>query len=157
MLDRAASVVTRLTGARPDAATFIDASHNHVRAETYPDGEFLIHRKGASPAGLNEPGLIPGSMAAPSYHVRGRGVEAALRSSSHGAGRSLSRTEARVTISPRRLEEQVGGLWLDRRRLGPLTEEAPSAYKDIRSVMRAQKELVRIEREVTPILNYKGM
>jgi tRNA-splicing ligase RtcB (3'-phosphate/5'-hydroxy nucleic acid ligase) len=156
MIERAAEVVARIVGAKPDPATFFDASHNHLRPESYPDGNFFVHRKGASPAASDEEGLIPGSMGAPSYHVRGRGVNSALRSSSHGAGRVLSRTEARRGISVRRLGEQVGGLWLDRKRLGGLTEEAPGAYKDIRAVMRAQRELVRIEREVVPVLNYKG-
>lgn len=156
MIESACVVIGRVTGARPDSSTFVDAAHNLVRRECYSDGEFFVHRKGASPAGDGEHGLIPGSMAAPSYHVQGRGVDESLRSSSHGAGRKMTRTQARSSISPRQLEEAIGPLWFDRRRLASLTEEAPEAYKDIGAVMRAQRDLVRIVREVKPVLNYKG-
>ncbi|MDX1944536.1 MAG: RtcB family protein [Pirellulaceae bacterium] len=136
--------------------TLIHADHNHVRRESH-DGEPLwVHRKGALPAGEGVAGVIPGSMGTASYHVTGRGSEASLCSSSHGAGRTLSRTEAAQTISPRRLAEEMRGVWFDERHIRALCDEAPSAYKDVRAVMRAQRELTRIDRELRPLLSYKG-
>src|SRR5206468_315103 len=103
-----------------------------------------------------EPGIIPGSMGSPSYHVKGRGCEEALLSSSHGAGRAFSRFAARRAISVSALTEQLRGIWFDHRRAARLIDEAPMAYKDIGKVMRAQKELTRPVRTLTPILSYKG-
>jgi tRNA-splicing ligase RtcB len=101
-------------------------------------------------------GIIPGSMGSPSYHVEGRGHADALQSASHGAGRVMSRSEARRRITPRELRRQLEGLWYDHRMQAALLEEAPGAYKDIGKVMRAQRELVRIVRTLTPVLCFKG-
>jgi tRNA-splicing ligase RtcB len=96
-------------------------------------------------------------MGAPSFHTVGRGCAASLASCSHGAGRRLSRTEARRAVSGKDFARQVGKLWYDHRRADRLRDEAPAAYKDIRSVMRAQQELTRIVRELRPLLSYKGV
>ncbi len=156
MIHSAAIALKSVLNVEPDPDSFIDASHNHARWERYPEGVRLVHRKGASPAEVGEVGLIPGSMGTASFHVVGRGVEEALRSSSHGAGRAMSRGKAGGRISTRQLEEELGSVWLDRKRLHALSDEAPSAYKDIRAVMRAQRDLVRITRELSPVLSYKG-
>ena len=95
-------------------------------------------------------------MGSASFHTVGRGCEKALRSCSHGAGRRLSRTDARQSVSTSAFTRQVGHLWYDHRRTTKLRDEAPSAYKDIRAVMRAQRELVKIVRELRPLLSYKG-
>jgi len=108
------------------------------------------------PARLGESGVLPGSMGSASFHVEGRGHEAALCSSAHGAGRVLSRTDARAKISERELRRQMEGVWYDSRLAGKLRDEAPAAYKDIRAVLRAQKEMVKITRTLRPVLNYKG-
>jgi len=100
--------------------------------------------------------VIPGSMGTESFHVDGRGCEESLCSSSHGAGRAMSRDEARRHISAHQVQRDLRGVWFDARRINGLREEAPSAYKDIRAVMRAQKELIRIIRTLMPILCYKG-
>ena len=139
-----------------DWSTLIHADHNHVRRETHGGEPLWVHRKGALPAGEGMPGVIPGSMGTASYHVTGRGCDDALCSSSHGAGRALSRTEAAQTISPRRLAEEMRGVWFDERHARSLCDEAPSAYKDVRAVMRAQRDLTRIDRQLRPILSYKG-
>ncbi|HEY2339895.1 MAG TPA: RtcB family protein [Steroidobacteraceae bacterium] len=91
-----------------------------------------------------------------SYHVFGRGCADALCSSAHGAGRILSRTEARRTISSRDLQRQMGQVWYDFRQSDRLRDEAPGAYKDIRAVARAQGDLVKVARTLRPVLNYKG-
>ena len=156
ILRAATSVIEEATGFLPVPTTLIRCQHNHVRQEAFGSQRLLVHRKGAISAAIDEPGIIPGSMGAPSYLVRGRGCEAALRSSSHGAGRRFSRTEARRRISERDLHRQLAGVWFDHRLSRRLRDEAPSAYKDITKVMRAQRTLTRIERVLHPVLSYKG-
>jgi tRNA-splicing ligase RtcB len=92
-----------------------------------------------------------------SFHVEGRGHEDSLCSSAHGAGRALSRTKARGKVNERELRRQMEGVWYDTRLTGRLLDEAPSAYKDIRAVLRAQKELVKVTRTLRPVLNFKGV
>lgn len=77
-----------------------------------------------------------------SFHVEGRGHAAALCSSAHGAGRAFSRGAARGRVTEREFRRQMEGIWYDSRLAEELRDEAPSAYKDIRAVLRAQKELV---------------
>jgi tRNA-splicing ligase RtcB len=95
-------------------------------------------------------GIVPGSMGSPTFHVAGRAVAEALCSAAHGAGRALSRSEARQRVNVRELDSQMRGVWFDARLRRALREEAPSAYKDVGAVMRAQRELVRIVRNSTP-------
>ena len=92
-----------------------------------------------------------------SFHVEGRGCSEALSSSAHGAGRRLSRTEARRTLSAKDVTRELRGVWFDHRLTAGLREEAPSAYKDIEVVLRAQHELVRIVRRLRPVLCFKGV
>ena len=69
----------------------------------------------------------------------------------------MSRTEARAQVTERELRRQMDGIWYDSRIAGKLRDEAPSAYKDIRAVLRAQKDMVRVMRTLRPVLNYKGV
>jgi tRNA-splicing ligase RtcB len=136
--------------------TVISTDHNHVSPERHGDRNLWVHRKGAMPASLGQGGVLPGSMGSLSFHVEGRGHEPALRSSAHGAGRALSRTVAREKVTERELRRQMEGVWYDYRLANRLCDEAPAAYKDIRAVLRAQKELVKVTRTLRPVLNYKG-
>jgi tRNA-splicing ligase RtcB (3'-phosphate/5'-hydroxy nucleic acid ligase) len=136
--------------------TIITTDHNHVAHERPGERQLWVHRKGAMPAGLGEGGVLPGSMGSPSFHVEGRGHEQALCSSAHGAGRDFSRTVAREKVTERELRRQMEGIWYDYRLANRLRDEAPAAYKDIRAVLRAQKELVKVTRTLRPVLNYKG-
>jgi tRNA-splicing ligase RtcB (3'-phosphate/5'-hydroxy nucleic acid ligase) len=137
-------------------AEAIATDHNHVEHETHGARRLWVHRKGAMPAWSGQSGVLPGSMGSLSYHVIGRGCADALCSSAHGAGRILSRTEARKRITPRELQRQMGQVWYDFRQADRLRDEAPGAYKDIRAVARAQRDLVKVVRVVRPVLNYKG-
>jgi tRNA-splicing ligase RtcB (3'-phosphate/5'-hydroxy nucleic acid ligase) len=152
----AAAIVARLFGARPDAASLIACTHNHVRREVHDGAELWVHRKGAISAAEGEPGVIPGSMGTWSFHTCGRGEPGSLRSSSHGAGRAMSRSEARARIRRRDFERDVEGVWFDHRLARRLVEEAPGAYRDIGRVMRAQRDLTRVVRRLRPVLVYKG-
>ena len=89
--------------------------------------------------------------------MEGRGGEEALCSSAHGAGRALSRSAARARFTEREFQRQMEGVWYDYRLAGKLRDEAPSAYKDIRAVLKAQKELVKVVRTLRPVLSYKGI
>jgi tRNA-splicing ligase RtcB len=149
-------VVLSVCGGRLQWEEAIRTDHNHVEREPHASGELWVHRKGAMPAHEDTAGVLPGSMGTLSYHVRGRGCAAALCSSAHGAGRILSRSEARRRISEGQLHEQMRGVWYDHRKAARLRDEAPGAYKDIRAVARAQHELVRIERVLKPVVNFKG-
>jgi tRNA-splicing ligase RtcB (3'-phosphate/5'-hydroxy nucleic acid ligase) len=157
---RAAEAVERILRVSPMPGTLIDCDHNHLQRENHVlDGKpaaLWVHRKGASAAKADQPGLIPGSMATRSFHTRGRGNAASLASSSHGAGRALSRTRARQKITRGRMRQQLRDVYYDARIERALLEEAPGAYKDIDEVMRAQEELTTITRRLRPLLIYKG-
>ena len=150
-------VLETVLGGKPYWETALSTDHNHVSLERHAGRDVWVHRKGAMRARLGEKGVLPGSMGGPSFHVEGRGHEAALCSSAHGAGRVLSRSAARAKVTERDLRRQMEGVWYDVRIAGKLRDEAPSAYKDIRAVLRAQKELVKVVRTLRPVLNYKGI
>lgn len=154
---RAADVVERILGASPMLETLHDCDHNHLVRESHAGRDVWIHRKGATPAGDGAPGIVPGSMGTFSYHTLGKGFAAALHSSSHGAGRALSRTEARAKVTVSALRQQLRGVWYDARLERQLREEAPMAYKPIETVMAAQEDLTRIVRRLRPVLVYKGV
>jgi tRNA-splicing ligase RtcB len=157
MADAVCAVLDDVLGACPDEATYVSCDHNHVRRETHGGEELFVHRKGAIPAARGLSGLVPGSMGTSSFHVEGRGHPDALASSAHGAGRRLSRTDARRAVTVRDVYRQLGGVWFDHRLARGLREEAPAAYKDVDLVMRAQRDLVRVVRRLRPVLSFKGM
>ena len=156
MLDAIESEVLPAIGLRVDRETMIHLDHNHVQQETFAGETFWIHRKGAQGLLPGQTSVIPGSMGTMTYVVEGRGSRDSLNSCSHGAGRTMSRTEAVTRISAKALRREMSDVWFDHRKMASLFDEAPSAYKNIRKVMKAQKELVRIVDQRRPILNFKG-
>lgn len=120
----------------------VENHHNFAWKEWYQGEEVIVHRKGATPAGKGVMGIIPGSMTAPGFLVRGRGQSDSLQSASHGAGRQMSRTQANKNISKVEWKAALSdsGVTL----LGAGKDEAPMAYKDIHTVMAAQQNLVDI-------------
>ena len=126
----------------------VENHHNFAWKESWNGEEVIVHRKGATPAGKGVMGIIPGSMTAPGFLVRGKGEELAINSASHGAGRQMSRTQATKTISPQDMKAilQANNVTL----IGAGLDEAPMAYKDINVVMNAQKDLVDIVAKFTP-------
>jgi tRNA-splicing ligase RtcB len=153
----AGAVLESVLGAALLWESAIATDHNHVAREEVGGEALWIHRKGAMPAHRGEPGVLPGSMGTRSFHVEGRGCAAALCSSAHGAGRLLSRGAARGQLTVRELGRQMEGIWFDHRLAAVLLDEAPSAYKDIRAVLRGQKDLVKVTRTLRPMLAYKGV
>lgn len=121
----------------------IENHHNFAWKETLEDGrEVIVHRKGATPAGKGVLGIIPGSMTAPAFIVRGKGNPTAINSASHGAGRRMSRTKAKNSITHNELKKQLNQFGVEL--IGGGLDEAPLAYKDIHQVMAYQKELVDV-------------
>lgn len=154
----AASVALReVLGVALDEHSLFDVVHNFVRCERHGDRDLLVHRKGASSAAQGERGVVPGSMGTRTFHVVGRGCAEALCSSSHGAGRRLSRGEAARRITVRDLERDLRSVFFEADLAPRLRDEAPSAYKDIGAVMRAQRDLVAVVRTLRPVLCYKGV
>jgi len=153
MLDVYASV---LRGFRPDLqlAEAVLCHHNYVAEETHFGEEVLVTRKGAIRAGKGELGVIPGSMGTRSYVVRGLGNPQSFESASHGAGRKMSRGEARRRFSVKELEAQTAGV--ECRKDGGVLDEIPSAYKSIEQVMENQKDLVEVVAELRQVLCVKG-
>lgn len=145
-----------LAGIATDWTRVIHTDHNHVRQEIVQGQNYWIHRKGAAPAFALQPSVIPGSMGTASYHVVGRGFEKSLRSSSHGAGRRMDRTTARRLHTPSKLKQSMQGIWFNEAAASALTDEAPSAYKNIDRVIEQQRSQVHALRRLMPVLNYKG-
>lgn len=126
----------------------VENHHNFAWKEVYNGQEVIVHRKGATPAGKGVMGIIPGSMTAPGFLVRGKGEEQAINSASHGAGRQMSRTKAMNTITQNDMKSILKdhGVTL----IGAGLDEAPMAYKDINVVMAAQQDLVDVVAKFTP-------
>jgi tRNA-splicing ligase RtcB len=143
-------------GLAPDEPSYFTTTHNLVRAETHHGERLFVHRKGAATAGLHERGVIPGSAATSTVHTEGRGDSDSMCSSSHGAGRVRSRSQARREVSAHRLTREMGEVLFDRSAATRLTDEAPSVYRNLRKVMAAQRELVKITRTLRPVISFKG-
>lgn len=127
----------------------VENHHNFAWREVLQDGtEAIVHRKGATPAGEGVLGIIPGSMTAPGFVVKGKGNPESIKSASHGAGRLMSRSAAKNSITHKmvRQELQRAGVEL----IGGGLDEAPMVYKDIHRVMACQDDLVEIIGEFTP-------
>ncbi len=132
----------------------VNCHHNYVQKETHFGAEILVTRKGAVSARKGEFGIIPGSMGAKSYIVRGLGNEEAFCSCSHGAGRTMSRNEAKRRFT---VEDQVNATaHVECRKDADVIDEIPMAYKDIDAVMAAQSALVEVVHTLRQVVCVKG-
>lgn len=156
LLREAAEVVTEAIGLKPEWGGMFDADHNHVRAEVHGGMELMVHRKGANSAAAGVAACVPGAMGRESYHVVGMGNEASMASSSHGAGRVLARVEAARSLRVRDLRGEIGDVLVGPGPAEKLIDESPRAYRDVRAVMRAQRELVKTVRTLQAKICYKG-
>jgi tRNA-splicing ligase RtcB (3'-phosphate/5'-hydroxy nucleic acid ligase) len=153
MLELVAAVL-RSTWPQVQFGTLVSCHHNYVAEEMHFGEELLITRKGAIRAGQGELGIIPGSMGAKSFIVRGKGSPWSFESASHGAGRRLSRTQARKSLTLADLRRQTQGV--ECRKDAGVLDEAPSAYKKIEAVMAQQEDLVEVVAELKQVLCVKG-
>lgn len=127
----------------------VENHHNYAWKERQANGEeWVVHRKGATPAAKGELGIIPGSMVAGGYIVRGRGSSDSLQSASHGAGRKMSRKMARESYTGSEMKKALSRAGVSL--IGGGVDEAPVAYKDVDEVMRYQSDLVDTIGKFTP-------
>lgn len=138
--------IAKALGEKPIAS--LENHHNFAWKENHNGRDLIVHRKGATPAGKGVMGVIPGSMAAPGFVVRGKGNAASLESASHGAGRVMSRTAAREKYRWAHVKPmlEAAGVQL----LSAGIDEAPVVYKNIHEVMAAQSDLVEIVARFDP-------
>lgn len=135
----------------PKEFCFINKNHNHAILQ---ENGYVLHRKGATSANLNEMGVIPGNMRDGSFIVRGCGNTESLCSSSHGAGRIVSRFKAKKVLSMEDFTQDMQGIVTNHSE--QTIDEAPRAYKDIFAVMQLQEDMVEVLEHIRPILNIKG-
>jgi len=141
--------IVKLMGS-PKELTFINRNHNHAEV----NGNEVIHRKGATHAEKGMMGVIPGNMKDGSFIVEGKGNADSMNSSSHGAGRVLSRSQAKKTLDVDVFNETMKGVVTNH--TDGTIDESPLAYKNIFEVMDLQDDLLNVKDRVIPILNVKG-
>jgi tRNA-splicing ligase RtcB len=132
----------------------VNCHHNYVQMETHFGADVYVTRKGAVSAKAGQLGIIPGSMGARSYIVRGKGNADSFESCSHGAGRAMSRGEAkrRFTLADHRAATEG----VECRKDKDVIDETPAAYKDIDAVMEAQRDLVDVVHTLKQVVCVKG-
>jgi tRNA-splicing ligase RtcB (3'-phosphate/5'-hydroxy nucleic acid ligase) len=126
----------------------VENHHNFAWKEKWEGKDVIVHRKGATPAGKDVLGVIPGSMTADGFIVKGKGETASINSASHGAGRKMSRTRAIASVTDKQFKEELKKFGV--KLLGGGLDESPFAYKDINVVMQSQKALVDVVGRFTP-------
>lgn len=151
MLDKIAEII----GIEHFIGDVINIHHNYASMEHHFGQNVMVHRKGATRAYEGQLGIIPGSQGTSSYIVEGKGNTDSFKSCSHGAGRNMSRTQARKELSVDEEKKRMEGIVHAVRGSRDL-DEAPSAYKDITEVMKRQEDLVSIKVKLTPLGVVKG-
>ncbi len=161
MMERFMDVVVKVTGAEflPFKANktkqvrkgrpYFGIHHNFASRENHFGEEVVVHRKGATQAFLNQLGIIPGSMGAPSYITKGLGNPESFKSSAHGAGRVMSRKKANKTLTKEEANNAIQGVYLPSWK-GKF-DEAPQVYKNIEEVIERQKDLAKPLKKLTPL------
>lgn len=155
MMQRTISSLKQELGRNFDAhLEAVNCHHNYVKREHHYGKNVLVTRKGAVSARKGQMGIIPGSMGACSFIVRGLGNDESFHSCSHGAGRIMSRTEAKKRVS---LDEHIEATTgVECRKDSGVIDETPSAYKPIEAVMEAQKDLVEVVYQLKQVVCVKG-
>ncbi|MGW5267189.1 RtcB family protein [Rhodococcus sp. NPDC003994] len=154
MMDRFVTVFEQWAGASEVEASRINCHHNYTVHETIAGESVWLTRKGAIAANVGKRGLIPGSMGTRSYVVTGLGDPAGLNSAPHGAGRVLSRTQAKKRFTQDDLRARMVGI--EYRDSADFIDEIPDAYKPVEQVMQDAASLVRVDHVLRQILNVKG-
>lgn len=137
---------------RPEIA--VNCHHNYVAVEEHYGDKVFVTRKGAINAEAERFGIIPGSMGAKSFIIKGLGNPESFNSCSHGAGRKMSRTKAKAKYTLEDLKKQTAGV--ECRKDKGVVDEIPGAYKDIEKVMEAQRDLVEVVAELKQVVCVKG-
>ena len=152
MITQVVSVLESVLGRKIKSVVWANKNHNHAIKER----GLFVHRKGATPAKRGERGIVPANMRDGSFLVEGKGSKEFLSSSSHGAGRVMSRRQAKEFINPREFEKEM----IEAGVIGNFSEssvdEAPEAYKNIQSVLDMQKKSIRVVNHLKPFINWQG-
>ena len=156
MMDAVLTQIAGFVGYEFTLSKRINCHHNFTEREHHMGRNVWITRKGAIRARTGDLGVIPGSMGTRSYIVQGKGSPASYTSCSHGAGRRLSRGQARRTLDIDGLREQMAGKAWNDTEAEALLDEDPRSYKDIDQVMADQDDLVTVLHTLSQVLNYKG-
>ncbi|MBL7764224.1 MAG: RtcB family protein [Chitinophagaceae bacterium] len=138
--------IAKQLGRRP--MKMVENHHNFAWKEKWEGKDVIVHRKGATPAGKDVLGIIPGSMTADGFIVKGKGESASVNSASHGAGRKMSRSRAIASVTDKQFKDELKKFGI--KLLGGGLDESPFAYKDINVVMQSQKALVDVVGRFTP-------
>jgi tRNA-splicing ligase RtcB len=156
MMDAVVAAARQTHGIPPFEATelAVNCHHNYVAKERHLGADVWVTRKGAVRAGKGELGIIPGSMGAKSYIVRGKGSAESFESCSHGAGRAMSRGEAKRRFTVEQHCAATAGV--ECRKDPGVIDETPAAYKDIDAVMAAQTDLVEVVHTLKQVVCVKG-
>ncbi len=156
MLENVVAAVAKAPGIKPFTCTVeaVNCHHNYVDQEQHFGKTCWVTRKGAVRAGLGDMGIIPGSMGARSYIVRGKGNPESFCSCSHGAGRVMSRTKAKKQFTVEDHAKATAGV--ECRKDADVIDETPMAYKDIDAVMAAQSDLVEVVHTLKQVVCVKG-
>lgn len=134
--------------------TGLNIHHNFASLEEHFGEKVVVHRKGATQAFKDQIGIIPGSMGTPTYIVKGKGNPESFKSCSHGAGRRMSRTQAKREIDNVTFYESLKHTFT--KASSKLLDEAPEAYKNIDEVLENQKDLIEIVHKLEPLISIKG-
>jgi tRNA-splicing ligase RtcB len=156
MMDAVLTQVAAFVGYHVEVSRRINCHHNFSEREHHQGRNLWITRKGAIRARTGDLGVIPGSMGTRSYIVEGNGSAASYTSCSHGAGRRLSRGQARRQLDLDGLRTQMAGRAWNEAQAEQLLDEDPRSYKDIDQVMADQHDLVTVRHTLSQVLNYKG-
>ena len=155
MMENAIKALRQIITKPFDAAVkAVNCHHNYVEKEEHYGEEIFVTRKGAVRARIGEYGIIPGSMGAKSFIVRGKGNEESFCSCSHGAGRVMSRTQAKKQFTVADQIAQTEGV--ECRKDASVIDEIPAAYKNIDDVMHAQRDLVEVVHTLRQVVCVKG-
>lgn len=157
LLKLAADAAGEIAGASIESSSMIDSPHNTIAIERHNGAEVVVHRKSAARARDGEPVLIAGSASTFSVHAVGLGCGSSLESCAHGAGRALPRSVAARRFGPREVARQYDTVVFDRRLVDRLRDEAPLAYRDLRPVLKAQRDLARTTLRLVPLVSFKGV
>jgi tRNA-splicing ligase RtcB len=154
MMLAAVAALTKTCGDFQLTQHAVNCHHNYVATERWGGKDTYVTRKGAVSAKLDELGIIPGSMGAKSFIVKGKGNRESFCSCSHGAGRSMSRTEAKRRFT---VEDHIAATaGIECRKDADVVDETPAAYKDIDAVMLAQADLIEVVRTLKQVVCVKG-
>lgn len=156
MMNQAIKSLYQVVGRQVGILELINCHHNYTAQENHMGQNMWITRKGAIRARTGDLGVIPGSMGTKSYIVRGLGSAASYNSCSHGAGRRMSRGQAKRELDLETFKKSMVGKTWNSDRAVSLLDESGEAYKDLDKVMEDQKDLVEIVHTLHAVLNYKG-